>query len=76
MSRRIVITGLGPITSFGTGIAPLWEAMVEGRSAIRPIEQFDAGGFACGIAAEVRQEDFDVRKLVPKSYRKATKVMS
>ncbi len=75
MSRRIVITGLGPVTGFGMGIAPLWEAMVEGRSAIRRIEQFDPGGFACEIAAEVRQEDFDVRKMVPKSYRKATKVM-
>ena len=75
MSRRIVITGLGPITGFGVGIAPLWEAMVEGRSAIRRITQFDPGGFECGIAAEIRPEDFDVRKVVPKNHRKATKVM-
>ncbi len=69
MSRRIVITGLGPITGFGVGIAPLWEAMVEGRSAIRRIEQFDPGGFECGIAAEIRREDFDVRNMVPKNHR-------
>jgi 3-oxoacyl-[acyl-carrier-protein] synthase II len=75
MRRRIVITGLGPITGFGVGIAPLWDAMVEGRSAIRAIEQFDPGGFECGIAAEVRKEDFDVRKVVPREHRKATKVM-
>ncbi len=75
MSRRIVITGLGPVTGFGVGIAPLWEAMVEGRTAIRPIERFDPGGFECGIAAEIRPEDFDVRKVVPRNHRKATKVM-
>jgi len=75
MQRRVVITGLGPITGFGVGIAPLWEAMVEGRSAIRRIEQFDPDGFECRIAAELRPDDFDVRKVVPRNHRKATKVM-
>ena len=75
MSRRIVITGLGPVTAFGVGIDPLWEAMIEGRSAIRRIEQFDAGGFECTVAAELPRDAFDVRKVVPRSYRKATKVM-
>ena len=45
MSRRVVITGLGPITAFGVGIDPLWEAMVEGRSAIKRIERFEPAGF-------------------------------
>jgi 3-oxoacyl-[acyl-carrier-protein] synthase II len=75
MSRRVVITGLGPITGFGVGVEPLWQAMVEGRSAIRRIEQFDPCGFACKAAAELDADAFKVRKIVPKSYRKATKVM-
>ena len=75
MSRRIVITGLGPVTGFGVGIDPLWEALIEGRSAIRRIEQFDAGGFECTVAAELPPDAFDVRTVVPRSYRKATKVM-
>ncbi|MHC4413883.1 MAG: beta-ketoacyl-[acyl-carrier-protein] synthase family protein [Planctomycetota bacterium] len=75
MSRRVVITGLGPITAFGTGIAPLWQAMLEGRSAIKRIERFDPCGFDCKIAAELGRGLLDVRKVVPKSYRKATKVM-
>ena len=75
MRRRIVITGLGPMTGFGVGIAPLWAAMVEGRSAIRRIGQFDPDGFEGRIAAEIRPEDFDVRKVVPRNHRKATKVM-
>jgi 3-oxoacyl-[acyl-carrier-protein] synthase II len=75
MSRRVVITGLGPITAFGPGLDPLWKAMVEGRSAIRRIERFAPCGFACKVAAELDGDLFNLRKVVPKSYRKAIKVM-
>ncbi|MHC4302987.1 MAG: beta-ketoacyl-[acyl-carrier-protein] synthase family protein [Planctomycetota bacterium] len=75
MSRSVVITGLGPITAFGPGLDPLWQAMVEGRSAIRRIERFDPCGFECKVAAELPGDLFNVRKVVPKSYRKAVKVM-
>jgi 3-oxoacyl-[acyl-carrier-protein] synthase II len=75
MPRRVLITGLGPITAFGPGLEPLWQAMVEGRSAIRRIEAFDPSAFACKVAAELDGGSFNVRSVVPKSYRKATKVM-
>ena len=75
MSRRVVITGLGPVTAFGPGLGPLWEAMIEGRSAIRRIKQFDPCGFACKVAAELDGDLLNVRKVVPRSYRKAVKVM-
>jgi len=75
MQRRVVITGLGPITAFGVGIEPLWEAMVEGRCAIKRIEKFDPEGFDCKVAAELGRDLFNVRDVVPRSYRKATKVM-
>ncbi len=74
--RRIVITGLGPITAFGVGIDPLWSAMCEGRTAIKRIARFDPSGFPCQIGAELPDEAFDVKSVVPKSYRKATKVMA
>lgn len=74
MSRQVVITGLGPISGAGLGIEANWEAIREGRSAIGPVEAFDASGFDCRIAAEVK--GFKVRDVVPKSYRKATKVMA
>lgn len=74
--RRVVITGLGPITTYGIGIQPLWEGMLSGSSGIRPIERFDASGFECPVGAELASDQFDVRKLVPKTYRKATKVMA
>jgi 3-oxoacyl-[acyl-carrier-protein] synthase II len=74
MSRRVVITGLGPVSGLGLGIEPTWQQVTAGASAIAPIEAFDASQFDSRIAAEVR--DFKVRDYVPKSYRKATKVMA
>lgn len=74
MSRHVVITGLGAVTGLGIGIDPLWEGVCEGQSAIDRIEVFDPSGFDSHIAAEVR--DFKANKFVPKSYRKATKVMA
>ncbi|MEC9234600.1 MAG: beta-ketoacyl synthase N-terminal-like domain-containing protein [Planctomycetota bacterium] len=75
-SRRVLITGSGPITAFGLGIEPLWEAVLEGRTGIRAIERFDASDFAVPFAGVLPRDGFDVRKIVPKSYRKATKVMA
>jgi len=74
--RRVVITGLGPISAFGVGIGPLWEAMIAGQSAVKTITTMDASGFPCSAAAELAEDAFDVRSVVPKSYRKATKVMA
>jgi 3-oxoacyl-[acyl-carrier-protein] synthase II len=75
MSRSVVITGLGPITAFGVGMDPLWVALVEGRSAIAPLTRFDASGFDCSVGAELPDDIYSVKKIVPKSYRKAVKVM-
>ena len=76
-TRRVVFTGLGPISAFGQGIEPLWAAMLEGRSGITSLDsRFDASGFECPFAASLPGESFDVRKVVPKTYRKATKVMA
>lgn len=75
MGRRAVITGLGVVSGLGIGIASLWEALVEGRSAIGRIRAFDASAFPVSFGSEVAQGAFDIRQVVPKSYRKATKVM-
>lgn len=74
MPRRVVITGLGTLTAAGSGVDSLWSAAVEGRSCIAPIQAFDAGGYDARIAGEVR--DFKAARVVPKTYRKATKVMA
>lgn len=75
MDRRVVITGLGSVSGFGVGVGPLWEGLCAGRSAIRPITQLDASGFRCRLAAEVAGFT-GAKDYVPKSYRKAVKVMA
>ena len=52
--RRVVITGLGAISPFGCGLEKLWESLIAGESGIRPITHFDASGFDCRIAGEVK----------------------
>ncbi len=74
MARQVVITGLGPVYGLGFGIESTWDAMLQGRCAIGPVQAFDATGFDCTIAAEIGE--FKINQYVPKSYRKATKVMS
>ncbi len=73
--EQIVISGVGVITCFGVGIDALWDAMMEGRTGIRRIERFDPGGFTSQVAGELAEDAFKVRKIVPKTHRKATKVM-
>ncbi len=73
-SPRVFITGLGPVSGLGMGIEATWEALVAGRTAVDEIAAFDASRLDCRIAAEVR--DFRINQYVPKTYRKATKVMA
>jgi 3-oxoacyl-[acyl-carrier-protein] synthase II len=74
--RRVVITGTGPIAAPGLGIEAIWAALSEGRSGVGPCSIFDASGFSCPFVAQLPPDRFDVKQVVPKSYRKATKVMS
>ncbi|MSR44014.1 MAG: hypothetical protein EXS15_01460 [Phycisphaerales bacterium] len=74
--RRVIITGNGPVSGFGVGMEPLWKGLCAGESAIRPITSFDPSGFISTAAAMVTPEQLDIRTIVPKNYRKATKVMA
>lgn len=51
--RRVVITGVGLLTPLGIGVEPSWRGVVDGRSGIGPITQFDAADFTSRIAGEV-----------------------
>lgn len=55
---RVVITGLGVVSVLGTGINAYWDGLINGRSGIRRITQFDASKMPCQIAGEV--PDFNV----------------
>ena len=60
MKRRVVITGVGPITPIGIGKDEFWGNLIAGKSGIGLITQFDASdpGFTTKIAGEVKDFDF------------------
>ena len=72
--NRVVITGLGVVTPVGIGIAETFDALVEKKSGIDRIRAFDPSHFDSQVGGEVA--DLKVKDCVPKSYRKATKVMA
>ena len=57
--RRVVITGLGPMTPIGNGVDGLWDGVRRGASAVRRIQRFDPTPFSCQVAAEVDFEPLD-----------------
>jgi 3-oxoacyl-[acyl-carrier-protein] synthase II len=71
---RVVITGIGIISPLGSSTVAHWAGTLEGRVGLRSIGRFDASGFDCAIAGEVA--DYRIGDFVPKTYRKATKVMA
>ncbi|MGA2192384.1 MAG: beta-ketoacyl-ACP synthase II [Nitrospirota bacterium] len=52
--RRVVVTGMGAVTPLGIGVDETWQAMLEGRSGVGPITQFDPAAFSTKIAGEVK----------------------
>src|SRR5262245_14585665 len=52
--RRVVVTGIGLVSSLGIGTDANWTALTAGRSGIDTITKFDASQFATRIAGEVR----------------------
>ncbi len=57
MSRRVVVTGVGLISSVGVGTEANWDGLLAGRSGIATISHFDPALFASRIAGEVKGFD-------------------
>ncbi|MFZ0619456.1 MAG: beta-ketoacyl-ACP synthase II [Candidatus Acidiferrales bacterium] len=57
MNRRVVVTGVGLVCGCGIGTDEVWSNLLAGKSGIGPITAFDAAGFDCRIAGEVRGFD-------------------
>ncbi|HET6761358.1 MAG TPA: beta-ketoacyl synthase N-terminal-like domain-containing protein, partial [Gemmatimonadaceae bacterium] len=51
--RRVVITGIGPITPIGTTQDGLWSGLQRQRSAVRSLTRFDPSQFRSHNAAEI-----------------------
>ena len=53
-SRRVVITGLGVISSIGIGWEEFWKNLISGVSGINRISSFDTSFYDCHFAGEVK----------------------
>src|SRR5262249_723406 len=52
--RRVVVTGLGAVSSNGVGIDEFWKGTRSGKSGIDTITSFDPESLSCRIAGEVK----------------------
>jgi 3-oxoacyl-[acyl-carrier-protein] synthase II len=62
-TRRVVITGLGVVSSIGLGKEAFWRALLAGQSGIKQIQSFDASLYASQIAGEIA--DFPTKEFFP-----------
>jgi 3-oxoacyl-[acyl-carrier-protein] synthase II len=54
MKRRVVVTGLGVVTSLSCQVEDLWKRILAGESGVYEIRQFDTTGHKVHFAGEVR----------------------
>jgi 3-oxoacyl-[acyl-carrier-protein] synthase II len=67
--RRVVVTGLGVVTSIGHDVPTYWASLLAGKIGIERVTLFDPAPYACQIGAEVR--NWDVNHLMdPKEVRR------
>ncbi len=70
--KRVVVTGIGTVSSVGTGIDLFWDNLLAGRSGIGAVTYFDTAEYPCKVGAEVH--DFNVADYMdPKEARRNDK---
>src|SRR5690606_32449139 len=52
--RRVVVTGLGMVSSLGNTVADTWQGLVNGKSGVSPITTFDVSAFTTQFSASVK----------------------
>jgi 3-oxoacyl-[acyl-carrier-protein] synthase II len=58
MSHRVVITGLGVVSSIGVGKEEFWESCLQGISGIKPVQRFDVSSYRSHLGAQLPEINF------------------
>ena len=66
--KRVVITGIGVVSSLGIGKEPFLDALLAGRSGVKRIERFDTTDYPVKIAGEIT--NFDPSVFIDKKWTK------
>ncbi|MEK7686107.1 MAG: beta-ketoacyl-ACP synthase II [Verrucomicrobiota bacterium] len=53
--HRVVVTGLGVVSSLGQDVEVFWNNLLAGQCGIDKITSFDVSGYDCQIAAEIKE---------------------
>jgi len=56
-NQRVVVTGLGVVSSLGIGWKPFWKNIIAGKSGISKVEAFDTSQYDRHYAGEVKNFD-------------------
>lgn len=64
-TRRVVITGLGAVTSLGVSWQETWRRVLAGESGAAPIRQFDAETWPTTFACEVQNFSLEDAAVLP-----------
>lgn len=70
MKRRVVITGVGSVSSLGIGAYNLWKSIRAGKCGISTIERIDVSNLPVKVGAEIK--DFDPSEFIDKKEVKRT----
>jgi 3-oxoacyl-[acyl-carrier-protein] synthase II len=54
MKNRVVITGLGVVSSIGIGWKDFWDSLINGRSGISPVSSFDTSNHFTHNGGEIK----------------------
>ena len=52
--RRVVVTGVGPVSSIGRGRSAFWQALLAGTCGIRPVASFDVSAYRVTLGGEIQ----------------------
>ncbi|WP_074111692.1 beta-ketoacyl-ACP synthase II [Paenibacillus sp. P46E] len=61
MSHRVVVTGMGVMTSLGTDLDTFWDHLMSGKSGVSTVDAFDVSEYTTRIAASIKDFDPEAR---------------